>query len=416
MTQHRPAAPSDLARRLVAELVGTALLVAVVVGSGIAAQRLSPGDVGLQLLENSTATVLGLTVLILLFGPVSGAHFNPVVSVADWFLGRPRAGRTRTGLTGRDVAAYAVVQVTGAMAGAELANLMYRVPFGELSTKERAGGALWLAEGVATAGLVALVFALARTGRGMLAAPAVGAYIGAAYWFTSSTSFANPAVTIGRVFSDTFAGIEPASAPGFILAQVAGAAVGVALVAYLYPHVGESAGDVVVPSGRHDDGTDPVPDPATATGVAEEHDERVPQVVYVCRANGGRSAISRLLTEHYAGGRVTALSAGTEPGEHLHPEVARALENLGLDTSREIPKRVTTEMVADSDLAITMGCGDRCPWSPTTEFRDWPLEDPKGQDDATVRRIMADVDTRVRALLVELVPDLELPPSVVGRP
>jgi protein-tyrosine-phosphatase len=142
----------------------------------------------------------------------------------------------------------------------------------------------------------------------------------------------------------------------------------------------------------------------------------VPQVVYVCRANGGRSAISRLLTEHYAGGRVTALSAGTEPGEHLHPEVARALENLGLDTSRETPKRVTTEMVAASDLAITMGCGDHCPWSPTTEFRDWPLEDPKGQDDATVRSIMADVDTRVRALLVELVPDLELPPSVVGRP
>ena len=141
----------------------------------------------------------------------------------------------------------------------------------------------------------------------------------------------------------------------------------------------------------------------------------VPSVVYVCRANGGRSAISRLLTEHYAGGRVIAQSAGTEPGEHIHPEVARALEGLGLDTSRETPKRVTTEMVAASDIAITMGCGDNCPWSPTTEFRDWPLDDPKGQDDATVRRIMGDIDNRVRDLLVEVVPGIELPPSVLDH-
>ncbi len=155
----------------------------------------------------------------------------------------------------------------------------------------------------------------------------------------------------------------------------------------------------------------------TETGLGAATDdapsEHVPQVVYVCRANGGRSAISRLLTEHYGRGRVTALSAGTEPGEHIHPEVARALERLGLDTSRETPKRVTTEMVAASDMAITMGCGDNCPWAPNTEFRDWPLEDPKGQDDATVRRIITDIDSRVRDLLVELVPDLELPTSIL---
>jgi glycerol uptake facilitator-like aquaporin len=233
----------DLARRLAAEFLGTGLLVTVVVGSGIAAERLSPGNVGLQLLENSTATFLGLTVLILLFGPVSGAHFNPVVSAADWFLGR-RAG---VGLAGRDVGTYTVAQVLGAVVGAELANLMYQVPLGELSTKDRVGGHLLLAEVVATAGLVALVFALARTGRGMLAAPAVGAYIGAAYWFTSSTSFANPAVTVGRAFSDTFAGIAPDSVPGFVAAQIIGAALAVALVAWLYPHVGEAADDVVVP-------------------------------------------------------------------------------------------------------------------------------------------------------------------------
>ncbi len=142
----------------------------------------------------------------------------------------------------------------------------------------------------------------------------------------------------------------------------------------------------------------------------------VPQVAFVCRANGGRSAISRVLTEHYAQGRVVAVSAGTEPGEHIHPEVAQALKNLGLDTSREVPKRVTTEMIAASDIAITMGCGDNCPWSPNTEFRDWPLEDPKGQDDATVHRIMTDIDTRVRDLVVELVPGIELPASVMKDP
>ncbi len=241
-----------LTRRLVAELLGTGLLVTVVVGSGIAAQRLSPGDVGLQLLENSTATFLGLTVLILMFGPVSGAHFNPVVSGADWWLGR----RSGTGLGAGETLAYAAVQVVGAVGGAVLANAMFEVPVNELSTTERSGANLWLAEIVATAGLVALVFALARTGRGALAAPAVGAYIGAAYWFTSSTSFANPAVTVGRVFSDSFAGIAPGSVPGFVVAQLVGAVLGVGVVAFLFPHVGDAAGDVVVPHA-HDTDTSP---------------------------------------------------------------------------------------------------------------------------------------------------------------
>jgi glycerol uptake facilitator-like aquaporin len=234
---------APLHRRLVAELLGTALLVTVVVGSGIAAEQLSPNDVGLQLLENSTATVFGLTVLILLLGPVSGAHFNPVVSAADWLLGR-EAG---TGLTGTEVGAYSVVQAAGAVAGAVLANVMFDVDITELSTKDRTGSNLLVAEVVATAGLVALIFALARTGRGALAAPAVGAYIGAAYWFTASTSFANPAVTIGRMFSDTFAGIDPASVPGFIGAQLVGGLVGMVLVRYLFPDVAAAAGDVVVP-------------------------------------------------------------------------------------------------------------------------------------------------------------------------
>ena len=234
-----------IGRRLLAEFLGSALLVAVVVGSGIAAQQLSPNDVGLQLLENSTATFLGLTVLILLFGPVSGAHFNPVVSLADWFLGR----RTGHGLPLGEVGGYAVAQVAGAVAGAVLANLMFGVAT-TVSTKDRTSGGHLLAEVVATTFLLALIFALARTGRGALAAPAVGAYIGAAYWFTSSTSFANPAVTVGRVFSDTFAGIAPGSAGAFVAVQLVGLVVGTAVILALYPDVSEQADDVVLPWQR----------------------------------------------------------------------------------------------------------------------------------------------------------------------
>ncbi|MGB7450316.1 MAG: MIP/aquaporin family protein [Ornithinimicrobium sp.] len=247
---------------MLAELLGTGLLVAVVVGSGIAAERLSPGDVGLQLLQNSVATTLGLAVLIVMFGPVSGAHFNPVVSVADWFLGR-RAG---TGLTVGDLGAYIAAQTVGGIAGAVLANAMFEVRT-SISTKERLSGGPFLGEVVATTFLVALIFSLARSHRGALAGPAVGAYIGAAYWFTSSTSFANPAVTVGRVFSDTFAGIAPGSAPGFVAAQLVGLAVGVALTLALYPDIGEHADDVLM---SHPD--EPADERAVADTDAEGHE------------------------------------------------------------------------------------------------------------------------------------------------
>jgi len=232
-----------LFRPLLAEFVGTALLVTVVVGSGIAAAQLSPDDVGLQLLENSTATVFGLAVLILMFGPISGAHFNPVVSAADWLLGR-RAG---TGINAATVGAYTGVQILGGVCGAVLANVMFDRTAFELATKDRITIGHLVGEVVATAGLIALIFALARTERAALSAAAVGAYIGAAYWFTSSTSFANPAVTIGRMFSDTFAGIAPGSAPGFIAAQIVGALIGLALIVVLYPGIAVSADDVVIP-------------------------------------------------------------------------------------------------------------------------------------------------------------------------
>ena len=233
---------APLGRRLLAEFVGTGLLVTVVVGSGIAAERLSPGDVGLQLLYNSTATVFGLSTLILMLGPVSGAHFNPVVSGADWLLGR----RVGTGLTGRDFAGYTLVQTAGAVGGALLANVMFDLPI-RLSDKDRSDWHLWIGEVVATAGLVALIFALSRTGRAAVSAAAVGAYVGAAYWFTSSTSFANPSVSMGRMFSDSFAGIDPASVPGFVIAQLVGGAVGLGLIRVLYPDVAETADDVITP-------------------------------------------------------------------------------------------------------------------------------------------------------------------------
>jgi glycerol uptake facilitator-like aquaporin len=234
----------SLPRRALAEFVGTALLVAVVVGSGIAASRLSPDDVGLQLLENSLVTALGLGALILAFGPVSGAHFNPVVSAADWLLGR----RTGTGLAGRDVGVYALAQTLGAIAGAILADAMFDVDLVNFSGKDRSDANLLLGEVVATGGLVFLIFSLVRSGRAAVAPAAVGAYIGAAYWFTSSTSFANPAVTVGRAFTDTFAGIEPSSVPGFVVAQVVGGVLGLGLLIALYPHPTAGAENVVVPT------------------------------------------------------------------------------------------------------------------------------------------------------------------------
>ncbi len=229
---------SDLARRAVAEFLGTALLVAVVVGSGIAAQRLSPGNVGLQLFENSAATAAGLIAIILAVGAVSGAHLNPVVSLADAFFG---------GINRRDLLAYIPAQISGGICGAMLANLMYSLPAVEWSTKTRSGGGLWLGEIVATAGLVLVVFGIARSGRSSVAPFAVGAYIGAAYWFTSSTSFANPAVTVARTFTNTFTGIAPRSMPAFIAFELVGGVVAVALVAYLYPTVRAVADDVIVP-------------------------------------------------------------------------------------------------------------------------------------------------------------------------
>ena len=219
-----------IGRRLLAELLGTAALTAAVVGSGIMAQRLSPGDAGLQLLQITVATVLALGALVTVLGPVSGAHLNPVVSLADWWTSRRGGG----GLRGQDAAAYIAAQVLGAGSGAVLANAMFAVPTA-VATTSRGGAGQLLGEVVATAGLVALVLALVRTGRTHLAAPAVAAWIGSAIWFTSSTAFANPAVTVGRALSDTATGIAPGGVPAYVAAQVVGAVLGVAVIGVLRP-------------------------------------------------------------------------------------------------------------------------------------------------------------------------------------
>jgi glycerol uptake facilitator-like aquaporin len=227
-----------LARRVFAEALGTALLAAAVIGSGIAAARLSPGDVGLQLFENAATTGAALVAIILALGPVSGAHLNPLVTLVDRVFG---------GLSSGEATAYVAAQLLGGVTGAMLANVMFSKPVIELSTHARSSGALWSSEVVATFGLLVVVFGVVRSGRSAAAPVAVGAYIGGAYFFTSSTSFANPAVTVARALSNTFAGIAPASVGSFVVAELVGAALAVGAIAILYPTVRGAAHDVVLP-------------------------------------------------------------------------------------------------------------------------------------------------------------------------
>jgi glycerol uptake facilitator-like aquaporin len=217
---------APLWRRLLAEFLGSAFLAAIVIGSGIAAQNLSPGNIGLELFENAVATAAGLFAIILMFGPISGGHFNPIVSFVDAAFG---------GLSWKDATAYLGAQVPGCVAGAVVANVMFSQAAISLSTKHRASGAHWFSEVVASVGLMLVIFALARTSRSNLAPAAVGTYIGSAYFFTSSTSFANPAITVGRMFSNTFAGIAPSSVPSFVSAQVVGGILAFVLIRCLYP-------------------------------------------------------------------------------------------------------------------------------------------------------------------------------------
>ncbi|MEW5787099.1 MAG: MIP/aquaporin family protein [Pseudomonadota bacterium] len=232
----------SLSRRLVAEALGTAFLLAVVVGSGIMAERLAGGNVAIALLANTLATGAGLVALILTFGPISGAHFNPAVTLADAWQG---------GLPWRIVPGYLTAQVAGAFAGVAAAHLMFDEALFFASQHVRSGPSQWWSEFVATFGLLAVIWGCVRQRPG--AVPfAVGAYITAAYWFTASTSFANPAVTLARAASDTFAGIRPVDAPAFIVAQLLGALAATALFRWLIPTLPERAGDVILPHSASD--------------------------------------------------------------------------------------------------------------------------------------------------------------------
>jgi glycerol uptake facilitator-like aquaporin len=234
-TSSRLAGPSahvsPLARKAFAEFLGSLLLAATVVGSGIAAASLSPHDVGLQLLENALITGAALVALILALGPVSAA-FNPIVTLAERALGAVTSG---------EALAFIAAQVAGCCAGTILANLMFNLDAITLSTHPRDTGALWLGEVVATFGLLVIIFGVVRAGRAPVVAFAVGGYITAAYWFTSSTSFANPAITVGRTLSDTFAGIAPSSVPMFVVMQLLGGALALGAVLVLYPDAAQVA-------------------------------------------------------------------------------------------------------------------------------------------------------------------------------
>lgn len=233
-----------LIRRSAGEFIGTALLLIAIIGSGIAASRLSPSDTGLALFENAAATGAALVAIILAVGPVSGAHLNPIITMVDRMMG---------GMSTREAVSYVAAQVTGGCLGAVLANLMFSLPAVSLSTRTRSGAGLWLGEIIATFGLVLVVFGVLRSGKTGAAPYAVGTYIAAAYFFTSSTSFANPAVTLGRSLSDTFAGIAPASVPAFITAQFIGAVLSLAAVWLLYPDAAATAGDLLVPHSHETD-------------------------------------------------------------------------------------------------------------------------------------------------------------------
>ncbi len=338
-------------RKLAAEGLGTALLLAAVVGSGIMGERLSGGNGALALLANSLATGAALVALILAFGPTSGAHFNPVVTLAlAW----------RRDFAWKEVPGYVVVQVIGALAGVWAAHYMFELPILQASRHVRTGGAQWAAEAVATFGLIAVI--LGAKGR---AAYAVAAYITAAYWFTSSTSFANPAVTFARAWTDTFSGIRPVDVPGFIVAQIVGAALAVALFRQL------------------------------------EHPMKT--VLFACVHNAGRSQMSAALFNLVADpAKACAISAGTEPGPRVHPEVLEAMKELGVDLSAMKPQKLTTELASTASLLVTMGCGETCPVVPGLDRQDWPLEDPKGKPVERVRQIRDDIRLRVSKLAKDL--------------
>lgn len=360
---------TSLERRVTAEFLGTLFLVATVIGSGIMAERLAGANVALALLANTIATGAILVALIFTFGATSGAHFNPAVSFAD---------ALEHGMPWREVPAYVAAQCAGGLAGAGVAHLMFGLPLFSLSRHARSGGAQVFSEFVATFGLMAVIWGCSRV-RASSVPFAVGAYITAAYWFTSSTSFANPAVTIARGVSDTFAGIRPVDVPLFLFAQVSGAVAATVLMRWLIPALSETAEDILLP-----------------------HESSGPLKTYLfaCIHNAGRSQMAAALFNRYADrSRCLAVSAGTEPASHVHPEVVEVMREIGIDLTSRKPQKLTNDVARSASVLVTMGCGEACPFIPDLRIIDWALPDPKGQSLEAVRLIRDEIHDRVKELI-----------------
>lgn len=361
----------SLARRVVAELTGTGLLVAAVVGSGIMAERLSNGNIALALLANTIATGAALVALILTFGAISGAHFNPAVTVSDALAG---------GLPRRTATLYIIAQCTGGLAGAAIAHLMFSMRLYSVSQHTRSGSAQLFSEFVATFGLMTVIWGCLKA-RPHAVPFAVGAYITAAYWFTSSTSFANPAVTLARAFSNTFAGIRPVDAPGFIAAQFAGALSATALFRWLLQSdLTREAPKVVVP---------------------HTNDAVMRTYIFACVHNAGRSQMAAAFFNLYAEEGCRALSAGTMPAERVHPEVVQVMSEIGIDLTGAKPQKLTEELAKRANVLVTMGCGETCPFVAGLRVIDWLVPDPKGQPLEIVRQIRDQIHEQVRTLMRE---------------
>ncbi len=364
---------STLSRRVIAELLGTAFLVAAVIGSGIMAERLSGGNVAIALLANSIATGAALVAIILAFGGISGAHFNPAVSVSDMLAG---------GLSRREAAFYVAAQFFGGLIGTGVAHLMFSEPIYSLSQHQRHGAGQMFSEFVAAFGLMAVIWGCSKSRANMFPF-AVAAYITAAYWFTASTSFANPAVTLARAFSNTFAGIRLQDVPGFVAAQFGGALAATALFRSLLPDLSGQAQKVLIPH------------PTEVAGSRTT----MKMYVFACVHNAGRSQIASAFFNLYAQPGCQAISAGTQPAQQVHPEVVAVMKEIGIDLSAAKPQRLTEDIASKAHLLVTMGCGEACPFVPELRVIDWSLPDPKGQPLDAVRQIRDLIHEHVKNLL-----------------
>lgn len=359
----------SLLKRTSAEFVGTALLVAAVVGSGIMAERLAGGNVALALLANTIATGAALVALILAFGKISGAHFNPAVTLAD---------ALENGVPWHEVPHYVAAQCMGGISGAAIAHLMFSEPLFSLSRHARSGNAQVFSEFIATFGLLAVIWGSSRL-RANMVPFAVGTYITAAYWFTASTSFANPAVTLARCLSDTFAGIRPVDAPLFVVAQLCGAIAATLLFRWLVPSLPDTAKDILMPHPQS---------------------QPVKTYLFACVHNAGRSQMAAALFNLYGNpAECCGISAGTQPASHVHPEVIEAMREIGVDLSSAKPRLLSEELARGVSMLVTMGCGEACPFIPGLRTLDWALPDPKGQSIEAVRAIRDEIHERVKHLL-----------------